>query len=194
MRRSLPPHRVFLDLIELAERAIDTGAGAQRLIDILGRNAIGHQGDLERVFRAAPQAALAGKFMRIPKVSPGTRRLFQFVRGDQRLRPREDADAAFGNGAGEQFFGKRQARGVELFEQSHAAPLRQSTRFHLHDVPDGRTGPHHLRQLGDLAIIGEGMRVDTGRPGEWVDVRLDERCAIRAAERNHRKIARSGIG
>ena len=155
LRGRLPPDGVLADLIELLEGAPHPRFGRERGVNILGVDAVSQQGDLQGIFCAVAQPALTRVFTDIPEVGPGMRRIAELVGIDQRLRPREDPHPALGERSGNEILRGRNARRIEFFEEAQSATPFERPRFDLHHVPDGRAGLHHLRQFGDLAVVGQ---------------------------------------
>jgi len=102
-----------------------------------------------------PQRALARVFAGIPEVGPRLRRIAELVGIDQCLRPRENPHPTLRQRSGNEIRGGRNPRRIELFEQALSATLLERARLDLHHIPHRRAGVHHLREFGDLAVIGQ---------------------------------------
>lgn len=172
LRSRLPPLDVGLELAQLGEGTVGTGAGRQQRIDLLAWHAVGEQGELQVVDRPLAQAALAGEALDVPEVGPGGRRLLQPVGVvADRHAPDQRGGTAFLGGIGDQLLLAADGLPVQTLEQAVVATARQIRPLDLDQVPVGVTGVGHHLDPGHLAVV---LALHYGNPG-LLRERLEER-------------------
>ncbi|MNM87053.1 hypothetical protein D3C81_992230 [compost metagenome] len=186
LRAGFPPLHEWLDLVQFGEGAILAGLGRQRLVHVLGLDAIGHQGEFQVVHRTLAQAALAGEFLQVPEVRPGGRRNLQLVGviGD-RHAPDQRRRAAFLGRVGDQLLVAADGIPVQALEQALVTAAGQVGPLDLHHVPVGMAGIGHHLDLGHLAVVLALHQFDPGAGRERFEEGLFLRLLPGAAVADH---------
>jgi hypothetical protein len=158
---------------------------AEHLVDIGRLHAVGHERELEVVARALAHAALAGDLLHVPEVGPaGGRGLELFAVVGHDGGPHEQADAAVGDGGGEEVGLVADLGIVELLEQALVAAARRIGRLDLDHVPGDLLGLDHGLDLGLLAVVFDRDDLGAGLLVGLV-VGLLLRVGVGAAEVDH---------
>ena len=125
MGAGFPVDEVILDLIHLRECAIDAAFGAQHLVDIARRHAVGYEREFETALHlVGPEGTLARILLDVPEIRPRLRRV---VREHVRAIGEEGAvgdggDSALGRAAWQEVVGSHPHRfPVDWLEQTLVA-------------------------------------------------------------------------
>ena len=156
LRARGPPHRdVGLDLLELLEGAVDV-----ERIELVGRDAVGHQRRLERGDRVIAQRAAARELLHVPEIGPaiGRRLRREFLLAVGEHARIELIGHRIGGTIGLGHRGAiRQFREIELFEQALLAAAQAIAGRHVDHIP-GRLAAGDLRfdrgpGVGDAVLV-----------------------------------------
>jgi hypothetical protein len=190
-----PPHRVRLDCVELAKRAIDALRRAQHLVDVRWRNAVRHQREFERVLRRAAQTAPAGKALHVPELGPVARTLPHAcgVIAEQ-LRPHHRAHAAVVHRDVDVLLAPTQHLPIDRLEQALFAAEQQLFDLDLHHVPVVGAALHFRAQHTDAAVPNVLTQGNPGVHDERSPVRIAMRALRAAAPSDHGQLALISMG
>src|SRR5204862_5310818 len=134
----LPPDNVVLDGVQLLEGALDALVGGHHLVDVLRRDAVGDQRNLQRGLRTLTQGALARILLGVEEVGPALRRVLQLVLVVAENEIVQDGADAAGIDGRRQIGGLATDLGIiDLLEQAFLAANRQLIALDLDDIPGG---------------------------------------------------------
>jgi len=139
----LPPDNVVLDGVQLLEGALDALVGGQHLVDVLRRDTVGDEGNLQRGLRTLTQAALARILLGVEEVGPALRPVLQLILVVAENEIVHDGADAAGIDGRRQIGGlATDLRVLDLLEQAFLAANRQFLALDLDDIPGGSTTVH----------------------------------------------------
>ncbi|MNC31193.1 hypothetical protein D3C75_795070 [compost metagenome] len=129
----------------------------QLLVDLVGLDPVGEQGDFQGVLGALAQTALAGEVGDIPEIRPGGRRLGQLVLVESHDHgPDIGRHAAFGQSPWHELRLIAKQRRVKAFEQARIAAAQQLGAFDFDHIPAGMADIDHGLDFRQLAIVFAG--------------------------------------
>ena len=133
---ALEEEQIRLDRLKLGEGPVHAFRSPQRVIDLVGRNTVRHQGDLESIFRALADGALAGKALGVEEVRDRGRGGIEaiLVVTDAR-RPHHRADAAFAHALRDQPVLLLDLRPIDRLVEALGASDLDLLRLALDHVP-----------------------------------------------------------
>ena len=177
--------------VQLLEGALDALVGGQHLVDVLRRDTVGDEGNLQRGLRTLTQGALARILLGVEEVGPALRRVLQLVLVVAENEIVHDGADAAGIDARRQIGGlATDLRVVDLLEQAFLAANRQFVALDLDDIPGGRATLHLGAQHADAAVPGLVVHRNAARLLERLEINLLLGILIRAAPRHDGQVTR----
>ncbi|MNZ99000.1 hypothetical protein D3C78_1183080 [compost metagenome] len=189
MRAGFPPLNAWLEFIELLEGAVLTVLAGQHFVDVLGCDAVGHQGEFQGVLGPFTQPTLAREVLGVPEIDPTGRCGFQLIGVvGQHGRPHEEAHATGLYRTLDVVFVLAEQRRVQLLEHVFVATTGQLRRLDFYQVPGHALGVDHGFDLGHFTVVLTGDDLAMARSFPRCVEGLDLCRLVRAAKGHHGQV------